>query len=151
MLSELHDLLVKERNAQLQRMRHAHLVGLEEDISRQPHIHIQILALGQVTEVLHAVVYRRAQLERIGALGIIGLHNIVDFVAAVDERLAGEPLLRHLCCLQQEVAAFEIRLVLDELAQAATDATRNDAFESGKGGNVFVIRVTGKQLVRAFA
>ena len=148
-LGELHDLLVQERDAQLERMRHAHLVGLEQDVTGQPHVHIEILALGQVAEVLHAVVHRCAQLERVGAAGVLGPHDVVDLVGTVHEGLAREPLLGHLRRLEQEVPALEVRLIGHEAPQSATDAARNHALEAGQRRHILIIGVPREQLVGA--
>ena len=151
MLRELHDLLVQERHAQLQRVRHAHLVGLEQNVARQPHIHIQILLLGKLAELRHLRIHRRAQLEGVGALIVVGLQDVVCLFGRVHVGLAHVPALRHLGALGQEVMTLEIRQMLHERTQRTAHAQRHGALEFGHLGRILIPLVAGEQLVGALA
>lgn len=43
--SLLHNELVKIRNAEFERVRHAHFVGFQENVARQPEVEVEILLL----------------------------------------------------------------------------------------------------------
>ena len=53
---DLEHLFVEERHAQLKRVSHAHAVGFKQDITRHPHIYVEILHFGNVVIATAAVV-----------------------------------------------------------------------------------------------
>ena len=113
-LGKLHDLLVQERDAKLQRMRHAHFVGLEQNVARQPHVHIQILFLGKLAAVGNLLVVLGAHLGGVLAGVISGLEHLVDLGGIEHLCLTHIPALGNLGAFRQEVVALKVGEMLNE-------------------------------------
>ena len=150
-LGKLHDLLVQERDAKLQRMRHAHLVCLEQDVARQPHVHIQILFLGKLAAVGNLLVVLGAHLGGVLAGVISGLEHLVDLGGIEHLCLTHIPTLGNLGAFRQEVVALKVGEMLNERAQGATYAERHALLKGAHLGGVLVPLIAGKQLVGTLA
>ena len=150
-LGELHDFAVQEGHAQLQRMCHAHLVGLEQNVAREPHVHVQVLLLDQLGLTLHARIDGSGELEGAIAGVVLGLEHAVDLALRPYQSLSQERLLGDLGTLDQEVMPLEVRHMQRQVTERATDGQRHHLFVLAHRDRVLVVGVAAKELVGTFA
>ena len=145
----LEHLGVQERHPQLQRVRHRHLVGLDQDVAAQP---------GEQIDVLHTRDRVRFPAERIngvgdvpeGALRIVGPEQSGQLLLAEDPRVSVIPVLEFERSPAQHV------LTAEPLRQSASDGRQTLAHpvrQSGdpaQAGRLAVDVVPAEQLVGAF-
>ena len=150
-LGELHDLAIQEGHAQLQRVRHTHLVGLEQNVAREPHVHVQVLLLDQLGLALHARVDGCSELKGAVAGVVRGLEYAVDLALRPYQSLSQERLLGDLGTLDQEVMSLEVRHMQRQVAERAANGQRHHLFVLAHRNRVLVVGVAAKELVGTFA
>ena len=132
-------------------MRHAHLVGLEQNVARKPHVHVQVLLLDQFGLALHACIDGCSELKGAIAGVVLGLEYAVDLALRPYQGLAQERLLGDLGTLDQEVMALEVRHMQRQVTERAANGQRHHLFVLAHRNRVLVVGVAAKELVGAFA
>ena len=102
------DLDVEERHPQLERVRHRHLVRLDEDVAAQPREQVDVLHPGRPIEVPGRRVQRAGHVE-IRRRRVETAHDLGHLVRAEDARVAVVPLLDADRSSPQQVLAAHAR------------------------------------------
>ena len=143
-------LFVQERHAQLQRVGHAHAVGLEQDVPGQPDVDVQILHLGHVVLALDAVVEGARQFLRAGA-GHPLPQQLALLLHGEHAAIADEAFLDRLCAADQETLAAEAeRQRLGDRRKRLAQEQRQ-LFIARQVVRLVVDIVAAEELVRALA
>ncbi len=149
MRGDLEHAAVEERHAQLQRAGHAHAVGLEQDVARQPDVDVEVLHPRHVVHAPHALPDRGGQrLRRRG--GEILPQDAALLPQREQAAVADEALLQRLRPAQQEISAAEPRHPAGQGGQRPAQPERQPAV-AGRVVRLAVDVVPAEQLVRAFA
>ena len=143
-------LFIEEGHAQLERVRHAHSVGFEKDISDHPHIDIEILHLRLVVIAARAGVHSSAHTRGIGCdLGVLQQFLLLLFVIHIG--VADIALLQRVDRADQIIPTLDIGQLFADPADSASEEVRHDLLIPFKDARIVVAGVAAEQLVRALA
>ena len=142
--------LIEEGNAQLQRVRHAHAVSLEQDVADHPCIDVDVLHLGHVVPAAGAGVEAADQARRIAGEGrVLEQRFLLLFVIHIG--VADEALLQRMGGADQVVATLDVGQLLTDPADESSQKVGADRLVYLKDAGVVIDRVAAEELVGALA
>ena len=149
LLRQRHNFFVKEGHPKLQRVSHAHLVGLQQDVSRHPKVEIKILHLRDFVVIAALVVKRLGDRRGRGSIGLYFQYRLALFFRE-DVGVADEALLEALRAPDKEVYAVLFRQLLRYGSQSLAYGLRDFVVFCHVGG-VVVDVVAAEDLVGALS